>query len=153
MWNKSAMKICRWKTQRSKWQITSDKHHQPKNIDESEARSARPQASYFFEDSTWWGSVLRNVDHAWMLLIERNSSSSRTTVYYYQPLLLLLLQFSSGNTLDFDELFIGVRSGPALYCFDVTNDDGSSSSMALMELKLKCLHKKSATCSTTNIPL
>ena len=71
----------------------------------------------------------------------------------YQPLLLLLLQFSSGNTLDFDELFIGVRSGPALYCFDVTNDDGSSSSMALMELKLKCLHKKSATCSTTNIPL
>ena len=52
----------------------------------------------------------------------------------------------------FDELFIGVRSGPALYCFDVTNDDGSSSSMALMELKLKCLHKKTATCSTTNIP-
>lgn len=31
---------------------------------------------------------------------------------------------SPGNTLDFDELFIGVRSGPALYCFDVTNDDG-----------------------------
>ena len=29
----------------------------------------------------------------------------------------------------FDELFIGVRSGPALYCFDVTNDDG----MALMD--------------------
>ena len=41
--------------------------------------------------------------------------------------LLQAAQFSSGNTLDFDELFIGVRSGPALYCFDVTNDDGSSS--------------------------
>ena len=82
-----------------------------------------------------------------IMLIERNSSSSRTPA-----VILLLLQFSSGNTLDFDELFIGVRSGPALYCFDVTNDDGSSSSMALMELKLKCLHKKSATCSTTNIP-
>ena len=45
---------------------------------------------------------------------------------------------SSGNTLDFDELFIGVRSGPALYCFDVTNDD----CMALMDDDIRKLCKK-----------
>ena len=38
----------------------------------------------------------------------------------------------------FDELFIGVRSGPALYCFDVTNDDG----MALMDDDIRKLCKK-----------
>ena len=74
---------------------------------------------YFLEDSLRGSSVFEE------MLITLGCCLSKEIRHHQE--LLQAAQFSSGNTLDFDELFIGVRSGPALYCFDVTNDDGSSS--------------------------
>lgn len=44
----------------------------------------------------------------------------------------------------FDELFIGVRSGPALYCFDVTNDDGCYTNGGMASLLYTYLREKKA---------
>ena len=56
------------------------------NIRQAPAKKyRRPQASIFFEDSTWWGSVLRNVDHAYhayrkKFVIIKNSSSNSSSL-------------------------------------------------------------------------